>query len=66
MIDYVTKHSSITAWGMICHREALLFLGVFKWDSKAFYRYILSLGYDVTYQRVIEGLKETFDLGGQQ
>ena len=63
MIDYVTKHSTITAWGMICHKEAHHFLTVFKWDVNVFYRYIRSLGYDVTYERVISGLKETFIVG---
>ena len=62
MIDYVTKHSSITAWGWICLKEVQRFTQFFKFDRFAFHRYMQSLGYDVTFEKVMQGLNERCEI----
>ena len=55
-----TQGKPLSAWGYICFMEAMRYTQFFKFNRYAFHRYMQSLGYDVSLEKVMDGLKEKF------
>lgn len=54
--DYVP----LTAWEYICFVECERFTKFFQFERHAFHRYMQSLGYNESLEKVMEGLKRKF------
>ena len=54
--DYVP----LTAWEYICFIECERYTKFFQFERNAFHRYMQSLGYDVSLEKVMDGLKRMF------
>ena len=50
----------ISGWGWLCFNEVQNFMKFFKFNRNAFHRYMQSIGYDVTLEKIMDGLKENF------